>query len=177
MHRPVTGWLAAALTLASIAPSVAAAPGLCQSGETVVFSCQTRKGIASVCRAPAATDPQVHYRFGSAGHVDLAYPQGRATPREAFLAGTMTYSGGGGAYLQFVREAFRYTVFTAIGRWGEGGKAREIAGVAIAKGDKDAAALACTGAVTSELGPELFTALGLKAKDDGFDIPEAFFGK
>ena len=157
--------------------SVVAAPNLCHGDETVVFSCQTRKGIASLCRAPEGSGPQLQYRFGVAGHIALIYPQNDAAPRDAFLADTLMYSGGGGAYIQFTtHDALRYTIFTAIGRWGEGGTPRETAGVAVSKADKEVANLACVGTTTSELGAALFTALGLKPSEDGFDIPDAFTG-
>lgn len=167
--------IAASALLIALTGSAAAASSLCRSDETVAFSCQTRKGTASLCLAKAAGGAErLVYRFGSKDHVDLSYPKAPATPSAAFLAGTLSFSGGGGAYVQFANDAFRYTVFDAIGRWGKGGATRAIAGVAVARGDKEAANLACLGKETSELGPDLFDQLGLEAGDEEFEIPDAF---
>lgn len=149
-----------------------AAPTLCAAHERVVFSCSTGAHTASIC---ASTDlSSVQYRFGKLGSVDLVYPETGTKPADAFVSGTMTFSGGGGAWLRFSKGAFRYTIFTAIGKWGPGESPADAAGVAVEKGDAPFANFPCRGRAASEIGPDLFDKLGLKESDEAFDIPDAF---
>jgi hypothetical protein len=153
-------------------------PSLCGAQEKILFSCQTRKGVASICQGKAVSEPTVTYRFGQLAHVQLSHPEEPVSPAKAFTAGTLSFSGGGGSYVQFAKSGFQYTIFTAVGRWGIGDKAASVAGVAVRQGDKEVSNLACVGPVRSELGPALFEKSGLKADTSGsFEIPEAFFPK
>ena len=162
----------AALALAG--PAAAAPPSLCARGEAVAFTCSTGARILSVCETDGGRGLQ--YRYGTQAKLDLSYPTPGTTPAEVFRAGTLMYSGGGGAWLRFANGAYGYTVFTAIGRWGANGAPRTAAGVAVTKGDTDVADIACKGPDTGELGPDLFARYGLVTDDpaDSFDIPEAF---
>ena len=89
------------------------------------------------------------------------------------------FSGGGGAWLRFSKGPFRYTIFTAIGKWGHAGRPATAEGVAVEKDGKVFANFPCRAAADSELGPDLFDKLGLKTADpaEDFDIPDAFFPK
>lgn len=104
----------------------------------------------------------MQYRFGRAGKPpELHYPAAGDTP--AFRAGNTALVGGGGAWVEFERSQYRYTVYSF---WikGEG----EVAGVAVDKGGKRRAMLRCRGAAISELGPDYFEAAGIPPSSEEF---------
>jgi hypothetical protein len=133
--------LAVAAMTASPYSARAAAPTLCKADELVVFSCPTGAHTASVCASKdiSKSAGAMQYRYGKKDSVDLAYPDSGAKPADVFTSGTMMFSGGGGAWLRFSKGAFRYTIFTAIGKWGPSESATDAAGVAV---EKDGAAFA-----------------------------------
>ncbi len=176
--------IASGLALSSVAAwsgCAAAEPTLCNAEELVVFSCSTGSRIASVCASKNISQKAGHlqYRFGQKGKIELSYPATDAEPAKAFSSGTMSYSGGGGAWLRFSKGQFRYSIFTAIGKWGPSGRHATAEGVAIQKDGKDFANFPCRSPSESVLGPELFAKIGLKIAppDEEFEIPEAFFPK
>lgn len=120
---------------ASATGRLADAATLCTAQEQVVFSCSTGAKTVSVCASPgkAVGGHLLQYRLGAPGKVELAVsPNGDATGG-AVASGTMMYSGGGGARLQFRSGAYRYTVFDAIGKWAKDGGPAGIAGVVVEK--------------------------------------------
>jgi hypothetical protein len=149
-----------------------AAPSLCAANERVVFSCSTGAHAASICASKDLSSLQ--YRFGKPGSVDLVYPEGGTKPADAFIMGSLAFSGGGGAWLRFDKGPFRYTIFTALAKWGRGGVLADASGVAVERDGKAFANFPCRGAAASEMGPDLFDKLGLKESDEAFDIPDAF---
>ena len=99
------------------------------------------------------------------------------------------FSGGGGTYLQFKKEGYTYTVFSAVGKWGkscftsrEAARTcvRSIEGVAVQKDRKEVANIPCSQGADSaagQFGPEFFDKIGLGegSQQQEFDIPQAFF--
>lgn len=140
----------------------------CLPPQRALFSCSTGSKTVSVCGSPdlSANSGSLQYRFGSPQAVELAYPPAGADWRKLTRAGTLIYSGGGGAFLAFDNRPFRYIVYTAVGR-GWGSKA----GVVVEKDRKRIASLACKGEVTSELGPDLFSMAGIAEFDENFELP------
>jgi hypothetical protein len=121
----------------------------------------------------------MQYRYGPAGKPELVFPEMQRHPAGLFTPGTLSFSGGGGAYLRFSKPPYTYTVFSAIGNWGRKGKAT-VEGVAIAKGEAEFANIPCRGDAGSgagELGPDFFERAGLKEPESDFDIPQAFLPK
>jgi hypothetical protein len=140
----------------------------CTPGEQVLFACATGKKAVAVCassgRSPTAGALQ--YRFGPLGAPELLWPETPQRPPSGITAGTLAFSGGGGAYLRFIKGAYGYVVYTAIGKgWGEK------AGVVVEKNGQFVAHLPCAGPVASELGPELFKRAGLPSDEQGFELP------
>ena len=77
-----------------------------------------------------------------------------------------TFSGGGGAWLAFHRDAFRYIVYTAIGRgWGEK------SGIAVEQNGKLLTNLPCHGEPSSELGPDFFSGASIPDDATPFELP------
>jgi hypothetical protein len=161
-----------ATALALLAPAAAQASTLCSATETVLFSCPAGARIISICGAKDLNT--IQYRFGKPGHIDLATPTDGTKANTT--AGTLMYSGGGGAWMRFTNGAYHYTVFTAIGKWGPNESPASAAGVAVDKDGAPVANLPCTAPEQSQLGPDLFDTAHIAAdpNPDGFEIPEAF---
>lgn len=155
------------LLIRAMSPAYAAAPSLCAPAEKVIFSCSTGAKIVSVCAAGdlSAGVGSLSYRFGPPGRPEMTYPpsgQWRTVTR----SGQWTFSGGGGAWLAFHNEAFRYIVYTAIGRgWGEK------SGVAVEQNGKVVVNMPCRDLPVFELGPDFFSASGIPDDDKPFDLP------
>jgi hypothetical protein len=152
----------------AIASPAAAASSQCAPPERTLFSCDTGRKVVSVCASPELTTDRgwVQYRFGSLGAPELAYPATDSDWRRATRGGVLSFSGGGGAWLAFARGAYRYVVYTAIGKgWGEK------AGVEVQKDGKRLAALRCEDREISELGPDLFANAGIADDPHEFDLP------
>jgi hypothetical protein len=132
-----------------------------------MFSCSVGAKTVSVCAAGklSSSAGSLRYRFGPEGKAEIDYPAASAW-RGVTRSGTWTFSGGGGAWLAFHRDVFRYIVYTAIGRgWGEK------AGLAVEQNGKLLANLPCKGKPVSELGPDFFSNAGIAADDKDFDLP------
>ncbi len=178
MRATAFGFLAAAGFALVGAPALAAAPTLCAANEQVVFSCSTGAHTASICASrDLLKDAAMQYRFGKSGSVELVYPEAGVKPADAFTLGTLAFSGGGGVWLRFNKGPFRYTIFTADGKWGRGGTIAEASGVTVEKDGKEFANFPCRGGAESEMSPDLFEKLGLKEAAEEFDIPDAFLPK
>jgi hypothetical protein len=150
---------------------------LCTPVENVVFACRTGAKMVSVCASKDAGPAQgyLQYRFGkpdSAGPVELILPDARVAPAKAANGGSEGYSGGGGAWLRFSKGDFAYTVYSGIGNWGPKGEKRVKEGLLVERGGKQAANLACTGKLTSELGPDWFEKVGVARGDQEFFFPD-----
>ena len=178
MRAPAFSFLAAAAALSLFAAPALAASTLCAANERVLFSCSTGAHTASICASKVLSkEADMQYRFGKPGSVELVYPEAGVKPADAFVLGTLAFSGGGGAWLRFNKGPFRYTIFTAIGKWGPGGATADAAGVAVDKDGKEFAHFPCRGGADSEIGPDLIEKLGLTEAAEEFDIPDAFLPK
>jgi hypothetical protein len=140
----------------------------CMPPDQAVFSCSTGTKLVAVCRTQDLTPRSgaLQYRFGRLAAVELSHPPTGADWRAVTQGGTLTYSGGGGAFLAFTNLPYRYIVYSAVGR-GWGSKA----GVVVEKGGKRIASLACKGRAASQLGPDLFAQAGIEEAEDGFELP------
>lgn len=166
MHCPVRLSTIALCGLCSL-PALAA-PTHCLPTEQVVFRCELGAKRVAVCASAdlAATGGQLQYRFGRPGAAELVHPAADADWRLVTTGNVLTFSGGGGAYLAFQRQTYRYVVFTAIGQgWGQR------AGVVVERDGRRIAQLRCTSAPESLIGPDLFERAGIAADARGFDLP------
>lgn len=147
--------------------------GLCASQERAAFSCETDKGVISICE----NGMKLHYRFGKPGKIEMSYPADDDAASSAFNADTLTFSGGGGAYVTFITKGLRYTIFHASGRWGQNDETTLVSGIAVTRGDKEITNLACHGGALSSLGQSLFLRDSLHAETPPYDfeIPDSFF--
>jgi hypothetical protein len=151
-----------------LASSASAAESLCSNQETTEFSCSTGKKIISVCASKELTTAKgyMQYRFGPKGAAEIQVPAVQNHPNPLVQSGTLTFTGGGGAYLRFLKGDFRYVVYTATGTgWGKK------SGVAVEEGDKLIANIKCKGPTQSAIGPKLFEQAGLPAAEKAFQLP------
>jgi hypothetical protein len=175
-------WIGLALAAFATYAGPAAGATLCNSDERIVFSCSAGSRIASICASSdlSKTQGSIQYRFGRPGRLELVYPEAATAPGEAFQAGMLMFSGGGGAWLRFRRGLVDYTIFSATGKWGPGGASRDVAGVAVRNQGKNLAGVACgKGLPEGDFGPDFFDQIGLKISEDSdeFEIPNAFMPK
>ncbi len=166
---------------AKATPAQAAAAGrqasFCTPLETVVFACRTGAKLVSVCASKDAgrSKGYVQYRFGkpdSAEPLEITLPEGLMPPPKAATGENVPFAGGGGAWLKFRKGDYAYVAYTGIGKWGPKGETREKQGLVVQRGGKQVANLKCTGALTSELGPEWFEKVGVSAGKEEFDFPD-----
>jgi hypothetical protein len=164
-------WLFVAITIAQ-GGHVATTPAVvthCAPTEQVIFSCETpQHKVVSLCASSplTSTSGYMQYRFGKTSHdPEFVYPATQEHPKHYFQSGTLTYAGGGGAYMKFSNGEYTYVVFTGIGR----GWAKE--GVVVEKSGKQLAYLSCQGAWTSEIGPVLFEQAAIPQDPSDFAIP------
>jgi len=158
------------LALLAGAPAVAAPPPptLCAADEKVIFTCGTTRGrIISVCAAGTLTKTSgtLQYRYGTTEReLELIWPVPVAHPTGYFVSGTVTYSGGGGAYLKFTHEGDAYAIYTGIGRgW-------EKAGLLVTRSGRVIGSQPCEVPVVSEIGPQLFERAGIGRDPRAFEF-------
>ncbi|HMV13389.1 MAG TPA: hypothetical protein PKD88_04445 [Nitrosomonas sp.] len=157
------------LALLGISQSVVSANTHCSHQEVIVFNCNIGKKVVSICASPnlSAKTGYLQYHFGPIHSPELVFPSKKIAPHDQVTGGTLTFSGGGGAYLRFIRNHHRYVVYTAIGRgWGEK------AGVNVEKNGHRKANLICRNQPISELGPDFFERAAIKQDPIGFELPE-----
>jgi hypothetical protein len=152
-----------------LSASADAAHPLCLTNEDNIFSCTAGKKVISVCASKDLTADHgyLQYRFGLPNKVELTVPADRSVhPANSAVSRTLTFSGGGGAYLRFKAGDFDYVVYTAIGKgWGTKD------GVAIEKNGKPLTHISCKDVPVSEMGVDFFTKAGLKEDTIDFDLP------
>jgi hypothetical protein len=156
-----------ALTVIMVPVSSRAVSSLCTNTEAVFFACQNGSDLISVCALHlSGRAGSVHYRFGPQNRPKIDIPGPEIDWRTRVRAGLLTFAGGGGAYLAFKSEAYRYVVYTATVE-GEGDKS----GVAVEKNSKLVSNIRCKDQPVSELGPDLFHQGGFPEDTEGFDLP------
>lgn len=157
--------LPALLGLSMLVPAQGRAAEICAPQERVVFACSTGSKSVRLCEAPRTEGEPVRlsYRFGAAGQpAEMEYPARDSRPA-VFSAGLSTLSGGGGAWIEFTRGAYRYVVYS----FSLGGQGMAH-GVAVEKGGKRLATRPCRGEVLTELGPDYFADAGISLTHQDF---------
>lgn len=156
------------LVIFSFTSTVFAIDTHCSSHETIIFSCNTGKKIASVCASKNLSSSlgYMQYRFGKKGAIESKIPETTNTHPSKYTNGnTIMYSGGGGAYLRFIKGQYGYVMYGGMGRgWEKDGVAVEKNGAVILN-------LPCKGNVSSEIGRELFDKFGIPEDPQIFNMP------
>lgn len=130
---------------------VAAAPArttLCAPNESVLFSCNIARKIASVCASPDLTGSSgsIFYRFGTPSRIELTYPQGKQHPSSAFDISFDHWAKGHSAELSFTVGDVTYVVTeyssSLAGSW---------SGVAVRRAHRPPVQLSCSDYPNSKL--------------------------
>jgi hypothetical protein len=161
------GWLLAALAVLLAPLETEAASSQCTNVESTLFTCAVGENVISICASQLSADAGlVQYRFGPQGAPRIRLPASAQDWRMNTRSGMLSFAGGGGAYIAFKSDAYRYVVYSALGHgWGEK------AGVAVEKDGKLVSNLPCTQKPISELGPDLFRSAGFPQDLEGFELP------
>ena len=102
--------------------------GHCRSEEKVIFTCALKnQKKLSVCGDEKTK--KIEYRFGRPKKIEMALP--------AMNFGSIMYSGGGGSYIRFKKDATEYLVYSSFV------KGSEDSGVNIKKDGKLIAEISC----------------------------------
>ncbi|WP_152526837.1 hypothetical protein [Pseudogulbenkiania ferrooxidans] len=121
------------------------------------------KKVASVCMVgKQGLHSLIQYRFGQIGHMEISIPENPVDPSNAVSYGTLSYSGGGGAYLRFSRGNYRYTAYTGMG------KGWDKTGITVERDNKLLANLLCK---ESDVPNDAFSRLNVPKDNTGFEIP------
>lgn len=99
---------------AGVAMAQDAEKTLCESSETIYFSCnlESSNKIVSVC-ASRNSDPShgyVKYRFGNLNKIDIEYPDKDVTPINVFRMTDASEGSMNGLHLKFIKNGYTYVV-------------------------------------------------------------------
>lgn len=170
IEAAATRLIALAFAAAGLCASAVGAPTECRPTEQTLFSCSLGQKKIAVCASQgwSAQAGTLQYRFGLSKGAELVLPRGPHTaPAASARAGSMMFSGGGGATLRFSSGKVDYIVYTATSSsWGDS------AGVVVEREGKTLRALKCRGQATSMLGEALFRKGGFRRDELPFEMPE-----
>ncbi len=86
---------------------------LCKADEQVVFGCNSKDKIISLCASSdvSASKGYLQYRFGKLDSIELAYPEQQEPPKGNFWYSSEPYSGGYSDRVRFKNGTTQYVVF------------------------------------------------------------------
>lgn len=146
----------------------------CADGEHSVFYGSTEGWTVAVC-IPDEIPPGGYYLSFYLKHPDGQVTRLRekiADSPEFAVGGSVGLSGGGYAFIQLNDGGRRYTVYAGIGRFVQGSQEPvPVAGLVIEDEGVMVENLDMVADHESELGPELFTNIGLRTDDELFVLP------
>jgi hypothetical protein len=99
---------------AQMVPSVVTS--LCEPQETVLFNCQVRTGIGSLCatKKTATRSAQTFYRFGSRRRLQMTFPTSNDATNPSISASYVDIPGGGQSHVTFTRGGYSYVLYDAM---------------------------------------------------------------
>jgi hypothetical protein len=159
---PALAVLAAPFLIAPGAGIAEAAQGrpargsLCAADEVVIYQCGIGRKLVAVCGSRAGT-PHAQYRYGTPGHVELAYP---GPGQNGLTYAREMYSGGGALQIRFTNGGHDYAVYSRTVRTGFGADGRNNPrfsdGIMIRRGGRLISNRSCTTAVSGSAQAEEF---------------------
>ena len=154
MHASRKPWVSsvAIAALCGLAASCAAATpaanplslpqSLCAANEPVVFACHVGSKLVSLCRPPGDRG-MLSYRFGKPQALELTSPEPGRQARAAFIVKSAPLIGGGETTVAFQRGGYTYTVYSRIGRGGNGATPEFEDGVIVSRRGKVLSRMRC----------------------------------
>lgn len=88
---------------------------MCDKNEAIVFSCHVGKKVVSLCH-PSNQTHDLTYRYGTPGHVELAYPDPTKAKSGDFYASENPLYGGGSSTVAFKLGDYEYRIYSKVGR-------------------------------------------------------------
>ncbi|MGU7775355.1 hypothetical protein ACV229_34950 [Burkholderia sp. MR1-5-21] len=126
--------LASIIGLATVV--TARAEGLCATKETVIFNCEFKNSVSSLCQS--LEGGALIYRNGVDGRINLKISDGK---NDVFFFSNTPYAGGGEAHIRFSRSGYTYYLYDKTVKGDEGPVFS--AGIVIYKGGKKISSFAC----------------------------------
>jgi hypothetical protein len=115
------------------------AEGLCVARETIIFNCELKKSVASLCRSDA--DGTLIYRNGTDEKLNMQLSDAGINKNIVFFFSSIPYAGGGESHIRFSRSTYTYYLYDKTVKTSDGPEFR--AGIAIYKGQRKISDLAC----------------------------------
>jgi len=101
----------------------------------------------------------------------VTLPGGRVSfAGRELTGGAVPFAGGGGTWLTGTRGDVRYTLFSAIGRWGVDGQAREVAGLDVSSASDARRRHVCATPPESLLGPAWYQEEGFAESSQDYEF-------
>jgi len=122
-----------------VAVSSVNAEGMCKDGETVIFNCETKKSVSSLCQS---TDTGVFsYRNGAGSKINLEISDSGTRKGQVFYSSNTPYAGGGEAHIRFSKSGYTYYLFDKSIKTDDGPTFS--AGVVVYRGERKISNLIC----------------------------------
>jgi hypothetical protein len=121
---------------------------LCAADEQVIFGCNSKDKMISLCASPdvSSTSGYMQYRFGTPGKIELTYPDKQAAPKGNFMHSFEPYSGGFSERIRFENGKVQYVIFEDMISTGPASPEKEMhQGVGILMPGKKASSRLCDG--------------------------------
>jgi hypothetical protein len=122
-----------------VAVTPAGAEGLCMKGEAVIFNCELKKSVASLCQSDS--DGALTYRNGVEGRINMQLSDFGDRKNIRFFFSNIPYAGGGEAHVRFSRSVYTYYLYDKTIKTSEGPEFS--AGIAVYKSQRKISDLAC----------------------------------
>jgi hypothetical protein len=115
------------------------AEGMCKGREMVIFNCETKKSVSSLCESKESG--VLSYRNGVAGKINLELSDNGIRRGQIFYFSSTPYAGGGEAHIRFARSGYAYYLYDKSIKT-EDGPAFS-AGIVVYRGERKISSLVC----------------------------------
>lgn len=115
------------------------AEGLCAVKEMVIFNCELKRSVSSLCQS--TENGTITYRNGLDGRINLQISGNNAGKKDVFHLSYMPYAGGGEAHIRFSRLDYTYYLYDNTIKTDEGPTFS--AGIVIYRGEKKVSNFVC----------------------------------
>ena len=129
----------AASVVGIVSVVAARAEGLCNTKETVIFNCELKNSVSSLCQS--TENGSMTYRNGSDGKIKLQVSDNKKNKENVFFFSNTPYAGGGEAHIRFSRLNYTYYLYDKVIKVDDGPEIS--AGIVVYKKTKKISNLVC----------------------------------
>lgn len=115
------------------------AAGMCKKNETVIFNCDLKKSVSSLCKMEK--NGTLAYRNGAEEKNDLEVSGDGPDQHSVFYFSNIAYAGGGEAHIRFSRGGYSYYLYDKTVKADEG--VNFSAGIVVYRGNKKISNVIC----------------------------------